>query len=70
MKSSIYPCIWFNGNAQEAAEHYCVAFANAGVKICTPMVVKANPSVSFFTICESAAESDHAWNILTEEEMV
>jgi predicted 3-demethylubiquinone-9 3-methyltransferase (glyoxalase superfamily) len=47
MKSSIYPCIWFNGNAQEAAEHYCVAFANAGVKICTPMVLKANPSVSF-----------------------
>jgi predicted 3-demethylubiquinone-9 3-methyltransferase (glyoxalase superfamily) len=84
MKNLIYPCIWFSDNAKEAAEHYCTAFANAEMKICTPMVVtfqingkqfmglnggpyfKPNPSVSFFTVCESAEEIDIAWNTLTE----
>ncbi len=39
MKKSIYPCIWFNGNAKEAAGHYCVAFTNAEMKMCTPLAV-------------------------------
>lgn len=39
MKNSIYPCIWFNGNAKEAAELYCAAFKNGEMKVCTPLVV-------------------------------
>jgi predicted 3-demethylubiquinone-9 3-methyltransferase (glyoxalase superfamily) len=39
MKHSIYPCLWFDGNAKEAAELYCSAFSDAELKICTPMVV-------------------------------
>ena len=26
MKKTIYPCLWFNGNAKEAAEFYCSVF--------------------------------------------
>lgn len=84
MNNSIYPCLWFNDNAKEAAEFYCAVFRNAEMKMCTPMVVtffikgkqfmglnggphfKPNPSVSFFTICESEEEIDHAWNKLSE----
>lgn len=39
MKNSIYPCIWFNGDAEQAAAHYCAAFQDAQMKTCTPMVV-------------------------------
>jgi predicted 3-demethylubiquinone-9 3-methyltransferase (glyoxalase superfamily) len=42
MKNSIYPCIWFNGNAQEAAELYCSAFPGAEIKHSSPMVVNFN----------------------------
>ncbi len=84
MNNSIYPCIWFNDDAKEAAELYCSVFTSSELKICTPMVVtfhikgkqfmglnggpyyKPNPSVSFFTICESAEEIDTAWKILGE----
>lgn len=34
-----YPCLWFNGNAKEAAEFYCSVFKNSSVKTTTPMVV-------------------------------
>lgn len=85
MKNSIYPCIWFNGNAKEAAELYCSAFEDAELKVCTPMVVtfyikgkqfmglnggpnfRPNPSVSIFQICETQAEIEKAWSILTAE---
>ncbi|RYE26240.1 MAG: VOC family protein [Sphingobacteriaceae bacterium] len=39
MKNSIYPCICFNGDAKEAAAHYCNAFTDAELKLCTPLVV-------------------------------
>lgn len=39
MKNSIYPCIWFDGNAKEAAELYGSAFTGSEMNICTPMVV-------------------------------
>ena len=32
MKSnSIYPCLWFDGQAREAADHYCNIFANSKI---------------------------------------
>ena len=85
MKTSIYPCIWYDGNAREAAELYCQAFEHATMSSCTPMIVKftikgqqfmgmnggpgvkPNPSISFFNICKSAAEIDHAWKMLLED---
>lgn len=32
MTNLIYPCLWFNGNAREAAEFYCSAFKNSAIK--------------------------------------
>jgi predicted 3-demethylubiquinone-9 3-methyltransferase (glyoxalase superfamily) len=39
MNNHIYPCLWFDGNAETAARFYCSIFKNSTVKICTPMLV-------------------------------
>lgn len=39
MTSPIYPCLWFNGMAAEAAELYCSIFLQAQVTLNTQMVV-------------------------------
>lgn len=39
MKSSIYPCLWFNGNAKEAATFYCTIFKNSKITSENPLVV-------------------------------
>jgi len=39
MKTSIYPCIWYDGNAEAAAALYCRAFADATSSTCTPLIV-------------------------------
>jgi len=39
MNSTIYPCLWFDGKAQEAAKFYCSVFKNSKITIDTPMVV-------------------------------
>lgn len=39
MNNSIHPCIWFDGNAKEAAGFYCSIFSNAKITTDTPMVV-------------------------------
>jgi predicted 3-demethylubiquinone-9 3-methyltransferase (glyoxalase superfamily) len=35
----IFPCLWFDGQAKEAAEFYCAAFRNSFIIADTPMVV-------------------------------
>ena len=40
MKNSIYPCLWFDGQAKEAADFYCSIFKNSKILADTPMVVK------------------------------
>ena len=40
MKNVIYPCLWFDGQAKEAAEFYCGIFKNSKILTDTPMVVK------------------------------
>jgi predicted 3-demethylubiquinone-9 3-methyltransferase (glyoxalase superfamily) len=40
MKNSIYPCLWFDGQAKEAALFYCGIFKNSKILTDTPMVVK------------------------------
>ena len=39
MNNTIHPCIWFDGNANEAATFYCSIFKNSAITADTPMVV-------------------------------
>ena len=39
MGNSVYPCLWFNGQAKAAAEFYCSVFKNSRIIDDTPMVV-------------------------------
>lgn len=39
MKNIIYPCLWFDGNAKEAAEFYCSIYSNSKIIADIPMVV-------------------------------
>lgn len=39
MNNQIYPCLWHDGNALEAAEFYCGIFNNSRITVSTPMVV-------------------------------
>lgn len=40
MTKSIYPCLWFDGNAAEAANLYCSIFNDSSITENTPMVVR------------------------------
>lgn len=40
MIQPIYPCLWFDGNAKEAATFYCSIFKDSKITADTPMVVK------------------------------
>ncbi len=40
MNNKIFPCLWFDGNANEAANFYCTVFSNSKVTVDTPMVVQ------------------------------
>lgn len=39
MNKEIYPCLWFDGQALEAAEFYCSVFSNSRIISQNPMVV-------------------------------
>jgi predicted 3-demethylubiquinone-9 3-methyltransferase (glyoxalase superfamily) len=39
MNNPIYPCLWFDGKAKEAAEFYCSVFRNSKITTENPMVV-------------------------------
>jgi predicted 3-demethylubiquinone-9 3-methyltransferase (glyoxalase superfamily) len=39
MNDTLYPCFWFDGNAEEAARFYCSILKDSSMKVCTPMVV-------------------------------
>ncbi len=39
MTNNIFPCLWFNGQAQQAAEFYCSIFKQSKIKDSTPLVV-------------------------------
>lgn len=39
MRNSIYPCLWFENQASEAAKFYCGIFKNSKITMDTPMVV-------------------------------
>ena len=37
---SLYPCLWFDGQAKTAAEYYCSIFPNSKITSENPMVVR------------------------------
>lgn len=39
MANQMYPCLWFDGQAKAAAEHYCSIFKNSKILSENPMVV-------------------------------
>ncbi|HEV8272422.1 MAG TPA: VOC family protein, partial [Chitinophagaceae bacterium] len=39
MKKEIYPCLWFDGQAKAAAEHYCSIFKDSKITAENPIVV-------------------------------
>ena len=39
MDRPIYPCLWFDGKAKEAADYYCSVFRNSKITSENPMVV-------------------------------
>lgn len=39
MNDSLHPCLWFDGQAEEAATFYCSIFKNSKITTNTPMVV-------------------------------
>jgi predicted 3-demethylubiquinone-9 3-methyltransferase (glyoxalase superfamily) len=39
MTESIYPCLWFDGKAKEAADYYCSIFKDSKITSVNPMVV-------------------------------
>ncbi|MCE6992018.1 VOC family protein [Dyadobacter sp. CY323] len=39
MIKPLYPCLWYDGNAKEAAEYYCAIFKSSKITSENPMVV-------------------------------
>lgn len=39
MTHPVYPCLWFDNKAKEAADYYCGIFKNARILNASPMVV-------------------------------
>lgn len=39
MTKKIFPCLWFNDQAKEAAEYYCSIFPNSKILSANPMAV-------------------------------
>lgn len=40
MNNTLYPCLWFDGNAKEAADLYCATFENSKMLTDSPMMVQ------------------------------
>lgn len=52
MKEKITPCLWFNGQGQEAAALYCAVFADAKVTDQSPFVTGINVSGQNITLLD------------------
>jgi len=42
MNNPIYPCLWFDGEAEAAANFYCSVFKDSKITLSTPLVVEFN----------------------------
>lgn len=56
MKNEIYPCLWFDGKAKEAADFYCSVFNNSKILAETPMVVTFESSGQKFMCLNGGPE--------------
>lgn len=56
MKNQVYPCLWFNGNAREAAEFYCSVFDDSVITDDTPLVVNFEASGQKFMCLNGGPE--------------
>lgn len=56
MKNKIYPCLWFNGNAEEAARFYCSVFRDSGIEDVNPMVTTFRSSGEKFMCLNGGPE--------------
>jgi predicted 3-demethylubiquinone-9 3-methyltransferase (glyoxalase superfamily) len=56
MKKAIYPCLWFDGNAREAAEYYCSVFDNTVITSDNQMVVNIESSGQKFMFLNGGPE--------------
>ena len=52
MKEKITPCLWFNGQAKEAATLYCSVFANAKITSQSPIVTEINVAGHSITLLD------------------
>lgn len=52
MKERITPCLWFDGQAKEAADLYCSAFANAKIASHSPIVTALDVSGQNVTLLD------------------
>jgi len=51
-KEKITPCLWFNGNSEEAANLYCSAFDDAKITARSPFVIGMNLSGQSITLLD------------------
>jgi predicted 3-demethylubiquinone-9 3-methyltransferase (glyoxalase superfamily) len=51
-KEKITPCLWYNGNAEEAAELYCSISTNAKIASRSPLVVEINVAGQSITLLD------------------
>lgn len=56
MKNSIYPCLWFDGNAKEAAEWYVSVFQDSRITANTPLVATFESSGQKFMCLNGGPE--------------
>ena len=52
MKENITPCLWYNGQAQEAATLYCSVFADSKITAQSPIVTAINVSGHSITLLD------------------
>lgn len=58
MQNKIYPCLWFDGNAKEAADLYCDAFATAKISAENPLVVTLSMNGQVFMLLNGGPHFD------------
>ena len=52
MKENITPCLWYNGQAQEAAALYCSVFTDEKITAQSPIVTGINVSGHSITLLD------------------
>ena len=56
MKEKITPCLWFNGQAKEAADLYCSVFADAKITAQSPIVTNISVAGQSITLLDGGPQ--------------